>query len=131
MTFRVQFYVEDAMTMEYPDNFYDVVYSRDTILHIKEKDELFAKFLRTLKPGGRLLISDYCHGDQPHSNNFKEYVKGRDYDLHTVKEYGQILEQAGFKDVSWRPVVSTVMTGFECSGASSGQDRDDDGRPEE
>ena len=23
---RVQFYVEDAMTMEYPDNFYDVVY---------------------------------------------------------------------------------------------------------
>merc|ERR1711936_1096027 len=74
-------------------------YRRDTILHIKEKDELFAKFLRTLKPGGRLLISDYCHGDQPHSNNFKEYVKGRDYDLHTVKEYGQILEQAGFKDV--------------------------------
>ena len=76
------------------------MFSRDTILHIKEKDELFAKFLQTLKPGGRLLISDYCHGDQPHSNNFKEYVKGRDYDLHTVKEYGQILEQAGFKDVS-------------------------------
>lgn len=96
---RTQFYIEDALSMDYPDNFYDVVYSRDTILHIKEKDELFAKFLQTLKPGGRLLISDYCHGDQPHSNNFKEYVKGRDYDLHTVKEYGQILEQAGFKDV--------------------------------
>ena len=23
---RVQFYVEDAMTMDYPENFYDVVY---------------------------------------------------------------------------------------------------------
>ena len=38
---RVQFYVEDAMTMEYPDNFYDVVYSRDTILHITDKPALF------------------------------------------------------------------------------------------
>merc|ERR1711913_80213 len=47
---RTQFYVEDALSMDYPDNFYDV-------------------------------------------------VKSRDYDLHTVKEYGQILEQAGFKDV--------------------------------
>merc|ERR1712156_568645 len=82
---RTQFYVEDALSMDYPDNFYDVVYSRDTILHIPEKNELFAKFLQTLKPGGRLLISDYCHGDQPHSNNFKEYGKG--------------LEGAGFKDV--------------------------------
>merc|ERR1711936_334791 len=78
-------YMEDALCMDYPDNFYDIVYSRDTILHIPEKEELFAKFLQTLKPGGRLLISDYCHGDQPHSNNFKEYGKG--------------LEGAGFKDV--------------------------------
>ena len=23
---RTQFYIEDAMTMEYPENFYDVVY---------------------------------------------------------------------------------------------------------
>merc|ERR1719381_412632 len=60
---RTQFYVEDALSMDYPDNFYDVVYSRDTILHIPEKNELFAKFLQTLKPGGRRLISDYCQGE--------------------------------------------------------------------
>jgi cyclopropane fatty-acyl-phospholipid synthase-like methyltransferase len=32
---RVQFHMEDATTMAYPRNFYDVVYSRDTILHIQ------------------------------------------------------------------------------------------------
>ena len=53
---RVQFYIEDALTMDYPDNFYDVVYSRDTILHIADKKQLFGKFLKTLKPGGQLMI---------------------------------------------------------------------------
>ena len=38
--------------------------SRDTILHIDDKEELFRKFLYTLKPGGKLMISDYCHGDK-------------------------------------------------------------------
>ena len=49
---RVQFHVEDATCMKYPANFYDIVYSRDTILHIEDKESLFRKFLHCLKPGG-------------------------------------------------------------------------------
>jgi len=99
VTHRVQFYLEDATTMAYPKDFYDVVYSRDTILHIEGKEELFRKFLHTLKPGGKLMISDYCHGDKEHSPAFKEYVAGRGYKLHTVQGYGHIIEKAGFRDV--------------------------------
>jgi len=98
---RVQFYIEDALSMEYPDNFYDVVYSRDTILHITDKKQLFGKFLKSLKPGGKLMISDYCRGDvAQHSKEFTDYVKSRDYDLHTVSGYGDILERCGFKNVN-------------------------------
>ena len=61
---RCQFYVEDATLMDYPSQFYDMVYSRDTILHIKDKKSLFKKFYDTLKPGGTVLITDYCHGDK-------------------------------------------------------------------
>ena len=96
---RVQFYVADATTMAYPDNFYDVVYSRDTILHIEDKLALFKKFFKTLKPGGTLLISDYCMGEGEHSQHFKEYVKQRGYVLKTVKQYGDILQKAGFGEV--------------------------------
>jgi len=96
---RVQFYVEDATSMAYPENFFDVVYSRDTILHIEGKEDLFRKFLTTLKPGGRLMISDYCRGDQEHSQRFKDYVAQRGYKLFTVREYGTLLENAGFKNV--------------------------------
>jgi len=96
---RVQFYAEDAITMPYPESFYNVVYSRDTILHIPDKLDLFKKFYSTLKSGGICLISDYCHGDQEHSERFKQYVAKRDYKLLTVEEYGKRLQQAGFVNV--------------------------------
>ena len=96
---RVRFHVEDATTMSYPDNFYDVVYSRDTILHIQDKLELFKLFEKTLKPGGQLVISDYCCGDGTQSEDFKNYVKQRGYNLLTVDDYGKTLKNAGFDDV--------------------------------
>jgi len=106
---RVQFYVEDAVSMPYPHNFYDVVYSRDTILHIPGKEDLFRKFLSTLKPGGKLLITDYCRGDQEHSQKFKDYVKSRDYKLYTVKEYGKLIERAGFQEVCAKDTTSMMI----------------------
>jgi len=96
---RVQFYVEDATLMPYPKDFYDVVYSRDTILHIEGKEQLFQTFLETLKPGGKLMISDYCCGDQEHSQRFKDYVADRGYKLYNVNGYGDIIRKAGFQNV--------------------------------
>jgi len=96
---RVRFLVEDATTMAYPENFYDVVYSRDTILHIQDKLELFKLFEKTLKPGGLLVITDYCCGEGAHSQDFKNYVKQRGYNLLTVKDYGKTIKDAGFGEV--------------------------------
>jgi len=98
---RVQFHIKNALTMEYPARFYDVVYSRDAIMHnsVEDKLLLFKRFMKTLKPGGKIMISDYCHGDKVHSQRFTDYVATRDYKLCTVKQYGNILKKAGFKDI--------------------------------
>jgi len=45
------------------------------------------------------MISDYCHGDKEHSQQFKDYVAQRGYKLETVKGYGDVLKKAGFRDV--------------------------------
>ena len=96
---RVQFHIEDATKMAYPENFYDVVYSRDTILHIFEKRPLFLNLLKCLKPGGKIMITDYCRGEGEHTMGFRKYVKLRGYQLITVNEYGKMLEKAGFEEV--------------------------------
>jgi phosphoethanolamine N-methyltransferase len=111
--------------VNYPPGSFDVIYSRDTILHIEDKATLFRNFYRWLRPGGRLLIryeyevpvarlsmgggvdtalchlihSDYCCGPNEHTKAFKEYVAQRGYHLLTVEKYGQLIQQAGFKDV--------------------------------
>ncbi|CAN1856402.1 Phosphoethanolamine N-methyltransferase [Linum perenne] len=95
----VEFEVADCTKKEYPDESFDVVYSRDTILHIQDKPALFRSFYRWLKPGGKVLISDYCKSAGKPSEEFGEYIKQRGYDLHDVKAYGQMLRDAGFQDV--------------------------------
>lgn len=95
----VEFEVADCTKKTYPDSTFDVIYSRDTILHIQDKPALFRSFYRWLKPGGKVLISDYCKSPGPASEEFAGYIKQRGYDLHAVAEYGQMLRDAGFDEV--------------------------------
>merc|ERR1712107_839051 len=92
----VEFEVCDATVKEYAENAFDVVYSRDTLLHIEDKLHLSKKFHKWLKPGGKLLISDYCCGSQDHSDEFNQYVAGRGYFLKTPGAYGDDILKAGF-----------------------------------
>ena len=57
------------------------------------------RFFRWLKPGGKLLVSDYCKGPGEPSDSFAAYIKQRGYDLHTPEAYGKLLERAGFTQV--------------------------------
>jgi len=96
---KVQFVLCDVTTVEYEPESFDVIYSRDTILHIQDKEHLFKNFLKWLKPGGELLITDYCCSPGEHSERFKAYVAQRHYHLLSVENYGKLLEKVGFLDV--------------------------------
>jgi phosphoethanolamine N-methyltransferase len=97
---KVSFEIGDVMQHEFKANSFDVVYSRDTILHIVDKKTLFSRLYNWLKPGGQLFISDYtCAPKNEWSKEFEEYVNQRRYTLLTVADYGQVLESVGFKNV--------------------------------
>jgi len=95
---KVAFDLVDATQQNYAENTYDVIYSRDALLHIHDKEQLFQKLYKWLKPGGKLLITDYCRGLKS-SKEFEDYVEQRNYHLVHVKTYGELLAKAGFKDV--------------------------------
>ncbi|KAF3693958.1 Sterol 4-C-methyltransferase strm-1 [Channa argus] len=95
----VQFEVADATKRTFPEGSFDVIYSRDTILHIDDKLALFKRFHSWLKPGGQLLISDYCCGEKPWTPAFEAYVKQRGYILYTPSQYGSFIQEAGFCSV--------------------------------
>lgn len=58
---------------------------------LQDKPSLFKSFFKWLKPGGKVLISDYCRSPGKPSEEFAAYIKQRGYDLHDVEAYGQVL----------------------------------------
>lgn len=78
---------------------------------MQDKPALFKRFLKHLKKGGKLMISDYCRSESETTAEFSAYIKQRGYDLHTLADYGKMLEAAGFTDV----VVEDRTDLFEAS----------------
>ena len=95
----------DCLEMKCPDC-YDAIYSRDVFLHIHDKGRLFSVLKSLLRPGGKLLFTDYCCGEQPWNHEFSEYVDDRGYDLHTLFEYAALVSEAGFKQVVYSDLSS-------------------------
>jgi phosphoethanolamine N-methyltransferase len=94
---QLQFMVADAVTYPFLENSFDLVYSRDVILHIASKDILFEHLFRATKSGGKLIMTDYCCGPKElWDDEFKAYVAQRGYSLITVDEYKKVLEGAGW-----------------------------------
>ena len=62
-------------------------------------DMRVSRLFALLRPGGRLLMTDYCAGDAPPSPGFQAYVTQRGYKLVTPAVYGDLIRAAGFQDV--------------------------------
>ncbi|KIZ00504.1 hypothetical protein MNEG_7455 [Monoraphidium neglectum] len=60
---------------------------------------MFQRIMSWLKPGGKLLITDYARSDSEPTPAFAAYIAQRGYDLRPIKAYGRLLEEAGFVDV--------------------------------
>ncbi len=102
---RVDFIQVEPGPFPFPADSFDVVFSKDSIIHIPDKEALFADVMRILAPGGRLLASDWmiAHDDEP-SPEMKRYIEqeGLSFAMASPERYRRALEAAGFIDVELR-----------------------------
>ncbi len=86
-----------------PPASFDVVFSKDSIIHIPDKRALMAEVFRVLKPGGWFLASDWLigHDDQP-SPAMAAYIaaEGLDFGMASAGRYSAAMAAAGFADVA-------------------------------
>ncbi len=88
--------------MPFADASFDVVTSKDSIIHIGDKHSLAADIFRVLKPGGLFAASDWLAGyDGEPSPEMKAYLiaEGFDFGVASANTYRSALEAAGFEDI--------------------------------
>jgi len=99
---RIAFVEVQPGPLPFPDRSFDVVFSKDSIVHIPDKDALAAEAFRVLEPGGWFAASDWLIGhDGPPSPEMQAYItaEGLDFGMASPSRYEQALGAAGFVDV--------------------------------
>jgi phosphoethanolamine N-methyltransferase len=88
--------------LPFSDGSFDVVFSKDAMVHIADKEALFAEIFRVLRPGGCIAASDWMSSTEaPFSAEMDYYIKveGLGFGIGSPPRYHAAMAQAGFRDI--------------------------------
>ncbi|NMD08097.1 MAG: methyltransferase domain-containing protein [Phyllobacteriaceae bacterium] len=89
--------------LPFPPASFDIVFSKDSIVHIPDKHALKRDVFRVLKPGGWFVASDWLigHEGEP-SPAMQAYIEseGLDFGMASPRRYEDAMLAAGFTNIS-------------------------------
>jgi SAM-dependent methyltransferase len=88
--------------LPFPPGCFDVVFSKDSIVHIADKHALMREVSRVLKPGGCFIASDWLIGhDCPPSAAMAAYIEaeGLNFGMASPARYADAMRSAGFVEI--------------------------------
>jgi phosphoethanolamine N-methyltransferase len=102
---KIELKIVEPGPIPFDDDSFDVVFSKDSLVHIEDKPALFREILRVLKPGGVFAASDWLCGDGEDAIRALERYKELSpvtLEMTTAPQMEAILSKAGFENVLTR-----------------------------
>ncbi|HEX4570192.1 MAG TPA: methyltransferase domain-containing protein [Dongiaceae bacterium] len=102
---RVSYRLVEPGPLPFEEARFDLVFSKDAIIHIPDKEALFADIFRILVPGGRFIASDWLRADDgPPSPAMERYIEseGLSFAMASPARYRRAMAAAGFRDIEIR-----------------------------
>lgn len=97
---RVSLELVEVGPLPFPDESFDIVFSKDSLIHVQDKSALYEDILRVLKPGGIFAASDWLRGeDADELDGYREWrsLAVLDFTMQTVDETRAEMEAAGLE----------------------------------
>jgi phosphoethanolamine N-methyltransferase len=98
----VSFQVVTPGPLPFADDTFDLVVTKDAIIHIPDKAAFYADVLRVLKPSGAFAGSDWLRGGEgPCSDNATRWLEivHLDFEMQNLQQTSMALQQSGFAQV--------------------------------
>ncbi|MCP4182261.1 MAG: methyltransferase domain-containing protein [Hyphomicrobiales bacterium] len=104
---RVSCRLSEPGPLPLDDEEVDVVFGKDSWIHIEDKNAFFSEAFRVLKPGGILTAGDWMRSDKPYGNDMKYFfeMEGLTYHMDTLGNYGEILRDCGFTEITLEDIA--------------------------
>jgi len=102
---RVEFRLVQPGPFPFAAATFDVVFTKDALIHIEDKAALYREVLRVLRPGGLFAGSDWLRGGEgEYSAPMRDWldVVGLHFEMKNLEQTRRMLEEAGFVDVRMR-----------------------------
>ena len=84
--------------LPFDDESFDVVFSKDSIIHIPDKQALFKEIYRVLRSGGWLVMSDWYCSEEPFTEEMAKWVEATElsFAMTPIRNDGSLLGELGF-----------------------------------
>ncbi len=100
---RVEHRCVEPGPLPFAEASFDVVFSKDALIHVPDKRGLYREVLRVLKSGGVFAASDWLSGEQASTDPaFQRFLRlaHLSFAMATAAQTEQVMRDAGFRDVS-------------------------------
>jgi len=98
---RVEFKAVSPGPLPFANETFDIVFSKDSIIHVANKIAMVEEIKRVLVPSGRVVIGDWFSGHEALSPEAEAWVEatGLTFTFKPIEDFAGLLTNAGFIDV--------------------------------